>query len=170
MRPHLRRTLAPAAEKKSKRLWGVNELFFAVFVIIFPPPGLASHYAVPKPRFTVELAGAAPIFTSRNALGTGSKMCLIRRLLSGEVSPTPILRHALRGHGRSNLRNANCVKTALTGEAGKAGHFDGLVCKPTPSRTSDALPERRPAWEIVAASPGGLERPMKPAVQGPNSL
>src|SRR5580658_6618362 len=28
--------------------------FVAVFVIIFPPPGFASHFAVPKPRFSME--------------------------------------------------------------------------------------------------------------------
>jgi hypothetical protein len=31
----------------------------AVVVIIFPPPGFASHFAGAKPRFAVELACAA---------------------------------------------------------------------------------------------------------------
>jgi hypothetical protein len=51
---------------------GANELFWAVFEIVFRPPGFASHFAVPKPRFSVELACAAPIFISQPALGTVS--------------------------------------------------------------------------------------------------
>jgi len=35
-------------------------------------PNFASHFAVPKPRFSVELACAAPIFISQPALGTVS--------------------------------------------------------------------------------------------------
>jgi hypothetical protein len=33
---------------------GVNDLLLAVFVIIFPLPAFASHFAVPKLRFSVQ--------------------------------------------------------------------------------------------------------------------
>jgi hypothetical protein len=40
----------------------VNALFLVVFVIFFPPHGFTRHFAVPKRRFSVKQASAAPIF------------------------------------------------------------------------------------------------------------
>ena len=52
---------------------GGNDLFLVVCVMFPPSPGWASHCAVPKHRFSVKPAGAAPIFTSQPARCTGSK-------------------------------------------------------------------------------------------------
>jgi len=48
-----------------------NELLLVVWVIFFPPHGLASHLAVPKRRFSAKQACGAPIFAVAGPFGTG---------------------------------------------------------------------------------------------------